>query len=370
MRRAFVFGVSVVSLVILAQGCGGSDASGGGDAGTGANVDGGGSGGQDGGSVGPGGEGGVDPGTDGGGGNPNVDAGPGPSLGGCPVFPANDPWNTDVSGAGVDVQWTTNLFQYATLKKMHPDFGSTFGIPLNVVAQGQAKLPMTFQVPGESDPGPYPFRGATSKIEGGTPMSCAGDCHVLTVEQGTCLLYEGDGCSYTAGTNSWACYSGAKFDLTKPEPGQRPVKWTSADAAGLAILPGLVRYDEVAAGEVKHAIRFTMHCTQDGFVTPASHQAVPTLCPAGISQANLRAQYPPMGLRMRLKAGYDITAMSVQAKTVAMAMKKYGLILADNGSDYFFQGDPNPSWDDNQLSDLKNIPGDAFEVITLPTIMR
>ncbi len=366
MRRAFVFGVSVVSLVVLAQGCGGSDSGGGGGGGGGGGDGGGGNG--DGGGVGPGGEGGVAPGTDGGGTNPNVDAGPGPTLSNCPIFPANDPWNTDVSGAGVDATWTTNLFQYSTLKKTHPDFGSAFGIPYNVVAQGQAKLPMTFQVPTESDPGPYPFPGATTKIEGGTPTACAGDCHVLTLEQGTCLLYEAGNCMYNTGTNAWACYSGAKFDLNKLQPGQRPATWTSADAAGLPIFPGLVRYDEVAAGEVKHAIRFTMHCTQDGYVTPASHQAVPGQCPKGITQANLRAQYPPMGLRMRLKGLYDISAMSAQAKVVATAMKKYGLILADNGSDYYFQGDPNPGWDDNQLNDLKTIPGDAFEVITLPPI--
>lgn len=360
--------MGVCALVVFA--CGGSDSNGGGG-GTGPGTDGGTGGpGTDGGGTGPGTDGGgTGPGTDGGP-NPNVDAGPGPTTNGCPVFPANDPWNTDISGAGVDATWTTNLFQYATLKKAHPDFGSTFGIPYNVVPQGQTKLPMTFQVPDESDPGPYPFLGATSKIEGGTPTACSGDCHVLTVQQGTCQLYEAGGCLYDTGKNAWACYSGAKFDLNKLQPGQRPDKWTSADAAGLPIFAGLVRYDEVAAGEVKHAIRFTMHCTQDGYVTPASHQAVPSQCPKGITNANLRAQFPPMGLRMRLKAGYDISAMSTQAKVIATAMKKYGLILADNGSDYYFQGDPNPGWDDNQLNDLKNIPGDAFEVITLPTIQH
>jgi hypothetical protein len=284
------------------------------------------------------------------------------------VFPANDPWNTDITSAGVDMSWTTLLVQNATLTKLHPDFGSTFGIPYNVVPQGQAKLPMTFQVADESDPGPYPFLGGTSKIEGGTPTSCSGDCHVLTLEQGTCLLYEAGNCLYNTGGNSWACYSGAKWDLNKLQPGQRPDKWTSADAAGLPIFAGLVRYDEVAAGEVKHAIRFTMHCTQDGYVSPASHQAVPSACPKGITNANLRAGYPPMGLRVRLKPKYDTSTMSTQAKVIATAMQKYGMILADNGSDYFFQGDPNPGWDDNQLNDLKNIPADAFEVLTMPAI--
>jgi hypothetical protein len=306
--------------------------------------------------------------TEGGGGG--VDAGPSPVVGGCAIFPPDDAWNTDVSGMGVDMTWTTNLFMYATNKSAHPDFGSTFGIPFNVVPQGQTPITMKFSVPTESDPGPYPFLGATSKIEGGTPTSCSGDCHVLTLEQGTCLLYEAGACLYSTGNNSWSCFSGAKWDLNKKSEGQRTVGYTSADAAGLPMLPGLVRYDEVAAGEVRHAIRFTMHCTQDGFVPPASHQAVPNQCPGGISQANLRAEYPPMGTRIRLKSGFDISGFSTQAKIVATAMQKYGLILADNGSDYYFQGDPNPGWDDNQLNDLKGIPGDAFEVLTMPTIMR
>jgi hypothetical protein len=273
----------------------------------------------------------------------------------------------------IDATWTTKLIGNATKTVLHPDFGTTFGIPFNIVPANQAKLPITFDYASDSDPGPYPFLGGTSKIEGGTPTACSGDCHVLTVVQGTCALYEGWDCHYNAGGNSWHCGSGAKFDLTKVSVGQRPKTWTSADAAGLAILPGLARYDEVAAGVLKHAIRFTMHCTQDGFVTPASHQAVPTGnngCPQGITSATLRAEYPPMGLRIRLKAGYAIDALPAQAKIVAQAMKTYGMILADNGSDYYFQGDPNPGWNDTQLNALKAIPGDQFEVIVPGTIER
>ncbi len=311
----------------------------------------------------------IDTGTpvDGGGGGPGT-------VGGCPVFPASDAWNTPIpAAAAVDANWTAKLYANATKKSLHPDFGTAYGIPFNVVPASQAKLTIGFDYADESDPGPYPFPGAGAKIEGGTPADCSGDCHVLTVVQGSCLLYEGWDCHYTAGSNSWQCGSGAKFDLTKNSYGQRPIKWTSADAAGLAILPGLVRYAEVAAGVVNHAIRFTMHCTQDGYVQPASHQAVPrggSGCPAGVVGDALRADYPPMGLRVRLKASYDISALPAQAKVVAQAMKTYGMILADNGSDYYFQGDLDPGWNDDQLNALKAIPGNAFEAITPGAIGR
>jgi hypothetical protein len=275
-----------------------------------------------------------------------------------------------VTAATVDAAWTAKLYANATKKSLHPDFGSNFGIPINVVPSGQAMLAMSFQVPGESDPGPYPFPGATALIEGGTPTACSGDCHVLTVQQGVCMLYEAGSCSYKPGSSSWSCFSGAKWDLSKLQEGARPAGWTSGDAAGLSIAAGLVRYAEVAAGEIKHAIRFTMHCTQDGWVTPASHQAVPGDCPAGISTTTLRDQYPPMGTRIRLKATFDTSTLSAQAKVVAAAMKKYGMILADNGSDYYFQGEPNAGFDDNQLGDLKNIAGDQFEVLTMSAIQR
>ncbi len=273
----------------------------------------------------------------------------------------------------MDASWTSKLYASAKLKALHPDFGSGFGIPLNVVPQGSPALPITFSYSSESDPGPYPFPGSAAKIEGGTPTSCSGDCHVLTVLSGTCLLYEGWACSYSSGAASWHCGSGAMFDLKKSSYGQRPSGWTSADAAGLAILPGLVRYAEVAANTLHHAIRFTMHCTQDGFVAPASHQAVPTGtsgCPAGILKSDLETSYPPMGLRIRLKSSYQTASMPVQARVVAVAMQTYGMILADNGSDYFFQGDDDSSWNDGQLNALKSIPGDQFEVLTPGTIMR
>jgi hypothetical protein len=294
-------------------------------------------------------------------------------VGGCPIFTADDAWNRDITNDPVDANWTAKIYANAKSKNLHPDFGSGFGIPFNVVPQNQTPLGITFSYSGESDPSPYPFPGTSAKIEGGSPTSCSGDCHVLALEQGVCLLYEGWACSYSTSTSTWHCGSGAKFDLTKNSYGQRPVGWTSADAAGLPILPGLVKYSEVAAGAVNHAIRFTMHCTQDGFVKPATHQAVPggtNGCPAGIQTSDLEANYPPMGLRIRLKPSYDLSSMGTQARVVAQAMKTYGMILADNGSDYFFQGDDDPSWNDTQLNALKAIPGDAFEAMVPGTIGR
>jgi len=292
-----------------------------------------------------------------------------PTLGGCPVFTSDDAWNRDVTSDGVDATWSQKLDAGATLKALHPDFGTGFGIPFNIVPAGQPLLAISFMYATESDPGPYPFPGATAKIEGGSPTDCTGDCHMLAIEQDVCLLYEGWACHFTAASSSWRCGSGAKFDLTKNSYGQRPVGWTSADAAGLPILPGLVKYSEVAAGQVKHAIRFTMHCTQDGFVVPATHQAVPSQCPT-IPTEQLRSEYPPLGLRMRLKSTYDVSTLPQQARVIAEAMKTYGMILADNGSDYYFQGDQDSNWDDAQIDALKAIPGNAFEVLSPGTIQR
>jgi len=296
-----------------------------------------------------------------------------PTIGGCPIFTTSDAWNRNVASDPVDASWTGLLYTNALLKNLHPDFGPGGGIPFNVVPATQPKLTIGFDYPDESDPGPYPFPGGTAKIEGGSPTACSGDCHVLTILQGSCLLYEAWDCHFNATATSWQCGSGAKFDLTKDSYGQRPMGWTSADAAGLAILPGLVKYSEVAAGVVKHAIRFTMHCTQDGYVKPASHKAVPRgpkNCPTTMTTTDLRAGYPPMGLRIRLKESYAIASLPAQAKVIAQAMKTYGMILADNGSDYFFQGDDDPGWDNDQLNALKAIPGDAFEVLTPGTISR
>jgi hypothetical protein len=304
----------------------------------------------------------------------------GPSLAGCTIFSADDPFRQDVSLAEVDPAWTSALFTNATKKSLHPDFGNSgaavYGMPINVVPAGTAPVTVAFDYADESDPSPYPVPPPdVVKLEGGTATSCDGDCHLLIVEQETCLLYEAWACHYAGG---WRCGSGAKFDLGRSSYGQRPPGHTSADAAGLAITPGLVRYREVADGVIRHALRFTMHCTQDGFVAPASHFAVPTGsggCPAQRTaeslsdyHARLRALgYPPMGLRVRLKSSYPVAALPPEAKVIATAMKTYGMILADNGSDYYFQGEADPGWSDD-LDVLKTIPGDAFEALATGTV--
>jgi hypothetical protein len=277
---------------------------------------------------------------------------------GCALFTADDPWNADVSSKPVNTNWTTKVQALLGNVNIHPDFGSDFGIPINVVPATQPALPITFDAyADESDPGPYPFPAVgTAIIEGGDATNCDGDCHLLTVKMGTCQLYEGFACRYDGG---WVCGNGAHWDLTKKSLGQRPAGWTSADAAGLPIYAGLARYAEYAAGAITHAIRFTLPCTSDARLSPATHQAVPGGC-AGNTNA------PPMGLRMRLKASFDITSYAPTAQAFLKAFKKYGLILADNGgrsSTFFFQSEVNAHWSDDDINDLKRVPVSAFEAV-------
>ena len=286
-------------------------------------------------------------------------------VGGCKMFPAEDAWNLDVSAVAVDAAWTKKVQDLVGAAKIHPDYGvdgqDLYGIPLNVVPQSQALAPVAFDgYADESDPGPYAFPGpANVIIEGNSPMSCDGDCHLLVVQQGACMLYEGYACEYRS--DGWHCSNGAKWDLTKDSYGQRPTGWTSADAAGLAIGPGVLRYDEVRAGEVTHALRFTLKCSTDKYVKPATHQAVPGGCD--------KSTAPPMGTRVRLKADYDISALSPSAQVVLRGMKKYGMILADNGSNFYFQGQANPGWTEDDIEPLKGVPASAFEVISMPPLM-
>jgi hypothetical protein len=197
-------------------------------------------------------------------------------------------------------------------------------------------------------------------IEGNNPEACDGDCHLLVIQQGACMLFEGYACEYRQ--DGWHCGNGAKWDLTKVGYGQRPMGWTSADAAGLAIAPGLLRFAEVRAGEVTHALRFTLKCTTDKYVTPATHQAVPGGCNP--------SDGPPMGTRVRLKADYDISKASESAQVVLRGMKKYGMILADNGSNFYFQGEANAGWTDDDIEPLKSVPASAFEVVQMPPLMQ
>ncbi len=327
----------VCGLFLALPACGGGSSGGGGA--NGANGGSGGSGSST--SSGTGGSGGGVPGAV-------------PDVGGCPVFTVEDDWNKDVSGAPVDATWTAAVQAIAGGVNIHPDFGGTdYGIPINVVPASQPNANVSFDdYPDESDPGPYPFLSPPDvRIEGNDPTACGGDCHLIVVQQGACTLYEGYACQYQS--DGWHCGNGAKWDLTKNSYGQRPAGWTSADAAGLPIMPGLLRYDEVQTGVVKHAIRFTMNCSTDEYVEPATHFAKHGSC----------ANPPPMGLRVRLNADFDASSMPKGAQVVVAAMKKYGMILADNGSNFYFQGDQNGSWSDAVISALKKVPSSAFEVV-------
>lgn len=271
-----------------------------------------------------------------------------PMIGSCRVFPHDNPWNQRIATAPLHTRTTQIVarIQATGADYLHADFGEnqSYGIPFVVVPAGQALVPITYDEYGdESDPGPFPIP-LDAPVEGGS------DSHVLVVREGTCDLYELYHAHRT--TDGWAAGSGAHWNLNSNA--LRPLGWTSADAAGLPIVPGLVRYDEVAAGHIDHAIRVTFQTTCRGYVLPATHFASSTSC---------ATDSPPMGLRLRLRADYPIDGLAPQARVIAQAMKDYGLIVADNGSNWFFQGAPSTSWDDDQLNQLKDIPGTAFEVV-------
>ncbi|HEX9619332.1 MAG TPA: hypothetical protein VF989_04295 [Polyangiaceae bacterium] len=284
-----------------------------------------------------------------------------PVVAGCPVFTADDAWNTDVSEYPADADATARLRALVGDVMIHPDYGNDgdtqYGIPFNVVPENQPLAPVSFDAyPEESDPGPYPFPDAdTADVEGFSPTECDGDCHLLVVAEGACMLYEGYACQYE--NDGWHCSSGASWELERNSYGQRPEGWTSADAAGLPILPGLLRYDEVARGEIHHALRFTLPCTTDRYVAPATHFAVPGSCDADDPNA------PPMGLRVRLQADFETSEFPADARAVLEAMKRYGMILADNGSSFYFQGEAHPDWSEQQIEPLKDVPASAFEVV-------
>ena len=275
---------------------------------------------------------------------PTPAPGGGPTIAGCPVFPANNVWNEAVDTLPVASNSSTLVSTIGASTGLHPDFGSYagYGIPFNVVTSATKAVGITFDYADESDPGPYPI---PSNVVIETPS----DHHILILDSSSCRLYETWDSRLVSG--SWYAGSGATWDLTSNA--LRPAGWTSADAAGLPILPGLVRYDEVAAGFIGHAIRFTAPHTLDAYIYPARHEA----------SSLTGSQYPPMGERFRLKASYDISTLPYQARVIAQAMKTYGIILADNGSSWFFQGASDPRFDDNQLNVMKGIPGSAFEAV-------
>ena len=278
-----------------------------------------------------------------------------PALGARRVFPSDNPWNTDVSTQPVDPASTT-LIASCGVRNLHPDFGSVYGIPYTFAGSATPKRPVSFDYADESDPGPYPIPDG-ALIEGGA--SSTGDRHVLVVDTVAWKLYElFDAHPLNAGT-SWSAGSGAVFDLASNA--LRPMYWTSADAAGLPIFPGLVRYDEaVTKGVIDHAVRFTCPRTRKGFIAPARHYA----------SSDTSSTLPPMGMRVRLKASFDVSSYPTEVQVILRAMKQYGMILADNGSGWYVTGAPDPRWSDDRLGALKQIPSSAFEVVRMGTVTR
>jgi len=283
-----------------------------------------------------------------------------PSVAGCPIFPADNVWNTLIDRLPIDPNSSAYITTIGATKGVHPDFGSglygggPIGIPFNVVPGNQRKVPIAFYYEDESDPGPYPIP-TDALIEGGPDSD--GDRHVLVLDRDNCILYETFD-SWPQPNGSWEAGSGAIFDLLSHD--LRPDGWTSSDAAGLPILPGLVRYDEVASGEIRHAIRFTVPQTRKAYVWPARHDA------SSLTGTN----YPPMGQRFRLKADFDVSGFSREVQVILQALKKYGMILADNGASWFISGDPDERWDNDMLvGELKLVKGSDFEAIDESSLM-
>ena len=266
-----------------------------------------------------------------------------PPLSACAILPATNVWNRRVDALPVAADSDTMIAAIGLDASLHPDFSATgYGIPYNVVGASTPRSTVTFDYADESDPGPYPIP-AKPKIEGGS------DAHLLMVDTNSCTLYElyataRAGTRWTAGSGAiWALGSNAL----------RPDGWTSADAAGLPIFPGLVRYSEVAAGAINHAIRFTAPRTCAGYVYPARHKAGSGSC----------TTYPPMGLRVRLKASVDLSGFGPQAQVVLRALQRYGMLLADNGSPWYITGAPDSRWNDDELHHLGSLTGADFEVV-------
>lgn len=300
------------------------------------------------------------PPDDGGALQPLPDLGINASLRGKRLFPADNPWNQDISGLPVDPNSANLIASMGLSTGLHPDFGTTWngapnGIPYVVVSGSQQRVPITFTDYGdESDPGPYPVP-PNAPIEGGP--NGTGDRHVIVIDRDNWKLYELFDAYPVGGGISWRAACGAVFDLNSNS--LRPAGWTSADAAGLPIFPGLVRYDEVfELKEITHALRFTAQRTRRAYVYPARHFA----------SSNTDPNLPPMGMRVRLKAGFDISRFSPNMQVVLRALKKYGMILADNGSNWYISGAPDPRWNDSELSTLKSVKGSDFEVVQMGPI--
>ncbi|MGD0454856.1 MAG: hypothetical protein ABSB69_14780 [Solirubrobacteraceae bacterium] len=276
---------------------------------------------------------------------------------GCPILPAEDPLNQEIADAPVNPNSANYVASIGLSAHLHPDFGTnpSYGIPYTVVGPSQSKVPIKFtKYRAESDPGPYPVP-ANAPVEGGGKNG-HGDKHVLVVQEGSCMLYElYDAHHKGAG---WSAANGAVFNLRSDA--LRPEGWTSADAAGLPIFPLLVRYPEVAAGQIDHALRVTVPETQNGYIHPATHFA----------SSSSNSDLPPMGLRLRLKASYSLAGFHGESLIVLEALKRYGLIVADNGSPWFITGAPNPHWNDEDLEQIKQVPGSEFEAVESGPILH
>jgi hypothetical protein len=283
----------------------------------------------------------------------SADAAPPPGVG-CPMFPADSYWHADVSALPVHARsadWLTAMGGPA--RRLHPDFGPSgeaqpYGIPYHVVGGGQPKVSIAFDYDDESDPGPYPFAEDTP-LEGGS------DRHALMIDRDACVLYELYAADWNGGSPTAG--SGAVFDLRSN--GLRPATWTSADAAGLPILPGLLRLDEVRSGRIDHAIRLTAQRTDRSYIWPARHQA----------GAARDAALPPMGAWFRLKADVDTSRFSNETRVILDAFKRHGLIVADNGSSWYFTGAADDGWDTRVLDELKSIPAGDFEAVDTSSLV-
>jgi hypothetical protein len=275
----------------------------------------------------------------------------------CPVFPRDNAWNKRVDKLPVAPDSATLVRSLGLGANVHPDFGSgtwegaPIGIPYVTVSKRQPKVPVTFEYADESDKGPYPIP-PNVPIEGGRQSD--GDRHVIVVDRNRCRAYELFAAYPLDGGKRWRAGSGAIWNLRSNR--LRPRNWTSADAAGLPILPGLARYEEVKRGSIDHALRFTASRTRRAYVHPATHYASNSNDPA----------LPPMGLRVRLKASYDISRFPRQSRVILKALKRYGMILADNGSSWFISGAPSPGWNNDDLHQLRRVRGEAFEVVRTP----
>ena len=271
----------------------------------------------------------------------------------CPIFPTTNVWNKRVDTLPVAKDSATLINSIGADQGLHADFGSglyngaPIGIPFTIVTKQTPRYQLAFQYAAESDKGPYPIP-ADVKIEGG--RASTGDRHALLVDRDACRLYEVFAL-YPKSGGGWSAGSGAIWSLRSNK--LRPPGWTSADAAGLPILPGLARYEELRRGGIRHALRFTVQRTRSAYIYPARHFASDATDPS----------LPPMGLRLRLKAGFDVSGYPPQARVVLVALKRYGMIVADNGSDWYITGAPDPGWSNDDLHSLGRVKGSAFEVV-------